>query len=120
MVQQRCSTGPGPALQSDVEAREKGIDVLCALAAVSAAESDAIDLVVVASLDSDLDPAVAAVQRARQADIEAFQWVGGRAPDHGRLRGDGGLWCTRLGERDFAACADNHEYGAPQRVRRAG
>lgn len=120
VVQQRYSTGPGPALQSDVEAREKGIDVLCALAVISAADSDAIDLVIIASHDSDLDPAVAAVQRAHRAEIEAFQWVGGRAPGHGRLHGDGRLWCTRLGERDFAACGDNRDYSAPQQIRRAG
>lgn len=111
------STGPGPGrVEPEVEVREKGIDVLCALAVVSAAQRDDIDLVIVASHDSDLDPAIAAVQRSGNACVEGMQWVGGRGEPRGHLHGDssfGRLWCTRLGPEDFHASRDPVDYTNP-------
>ena len=87
--------------------REKGIDVLCALATMSAAARRDIDLVVIASHDSDLDPAAAAVQQGGWAAVECFRWSGGIGPSSGRLHGTGHLKCTRLDEEDFVSCLDN-------------
>ncbi|WP_082761922.1 NYN domain-containing protein [Mycolicibacterium mucogenicum] len=107
-VVRRCfSTGGPPGPSSEIVVREKGIDVLCALATVSAAARSDIDLVVIASHDSDLDPAAAAVQQGGWAAVECFRWSGGIGPSSGRLHGTGHLKCTRLDEEDFVSCLDN-------------
>jgi uncharacterized LabA/DUF88 family protein len=55
--------------------REKGIDVLCALAVVRNAQSPDIDLVVLASHDSDLEPALEeAVLLSPETRIETASW----------------------------------------------
>ena len=54
--------------------REKDVDVLCALAAVREAQGPATDLVILASSDSDLAPAIDEVQRLACAKIETFCW----------------------------------------------
>ena len=55
--------------------REKGIDVLCALAVVRNAQSPDIDLVVLASHDSDLEPALEeAVLLSPETKIETASW----------------------------------------------
>jgi len=43
--------------------REKGVDVLCALAAVRAAQDSGIELVILASSDTDLAPALDEIRR---------------------------------------------------------
>lgn len=89
--------------------REKGIDVLCALAVVREAARPDVDLVILASSDTDLVPAL---EEARElpAQIETFRWDSPTIfiP---QLRPKGGsCWCTRLGEEDFVACLDPNEY----------
>lgn len=55
--------------------REKGIDVLCALAVVRNAQSPHVDLVILASHDSDLEPAVEeAVSLSPQTKVETASW----------------------------------------------
>lgn len=110
-VTRQCySTGPGTdAPSTEFEAREKGIDVLAALAIVGAAARDDVDLVIVASHDSDLDPAVVAAQQTGGVKVEAVQWFHGRVST-GRLYGDGRLWCTRLDADDFVDARDEHDY----------
>ena len=54
--------------------REKGVDVLCALATVREAQDAANDLVILASSDTDLAPAIDEVQRLGYAKIETFCW----------------------------------------------
>ncbi|OBG21561.1 hypothetical protein A5768_26000 [Mycolicibacterium fortuitum] len=108
------SVGPaGAQVQPEVDVTEKGVDVLCALEVVDAASRRDVDLVVLASHDHDLDPAVAAVQRSRSARVEGFQWFGGPGQQVGHLHGDSQvarLWCTRMDVDDFAACRDEHDY----------
>lgn len=52
--------------------REKGVDVLCALAAVREAQDPATDLVILASSDSDSAPVIDEVRRLGSAKIETF------------------------------------------------
>lgn len=81
--------------------REKGIDVLCALAAVREAQEEDVDLVILCSSDSDLVPAVDEARRLDTAKIETFCWW-----DSERKRGfrihptdrSQPIWCTRLDE----------------------
>jgi uncharacterized LabA/DUF88 family protein len=54
---------------------EKGIDVLCALAIMRNSSSPEIDLVIVASHDSDLEPAIEEAQcQANGTKIETVSW----------------------------------------------
>jgi hypothetical protein len=93
--------------------REKGVDVLCALAAVRAAQDPSIDLVVLASSDSDLEPALDEVRRLGTAKIETFCWWdaplrrGYQIHPSDRSRP---VWNTRLLERVFTACTDLTDY----------
>jgi uncharacterized LabA/DUF88 family protein len=93
--------------------QEKGIDVLCALAVVREARDPAIDLVILASSDSDLAPALDEVQRLGCAKIETFCWYdfttrfGQQLWPTNRNRP---VWNTRLGETDFRASADPTTY----------
>jgi hypothetical protein len=90
--------------------REKGVDVLCALAMVREAVRGDIDLVVIASHDSDLEPAVDEAVALGSAKIETFRWD---SPDSyvyqlraTRCR----VWCTKLDERAFTVSRDLTPY----------
>lgn len=54
--------------------REKGIDVLCALSVVREAASHDIDVVILASQDTDLEPALDEGCRLGSAKIETASW----------------------------------------------
>jgi hypothetical protein len=90
---------------------EKGVDVLCALALVRHARRGDIDLVILASLDSDLIPAL---DEALLTDtkVETFSWWSPnqrgfemRPSDPNRR-----LWNTRLNEEEFLRCIDRNDY----------
>ncbi|MCT2041931.1 NYN domain-containing protein [Pseudoclavibacter alba] len=91
--------------------REKGIDVLCALALVREVAKPDVDLVIMASHDSDLAPALDEAIDARSAKVETFRWqspdvfVHELRPTKPRV-----AWCTRLDATDFAACVDRRTY----------
>lgn len=53
---------------------EKGVDVMCALAIVRHALREDVDLVILASLDSDLVPAIDEVLSLGTAKVETFSW----------------------------------------------
>jgi len=93
--------------------REKGVDVLCALAAVREAQDPATDLVILASSDSDLAPALDEVRRLGTAKIETFCWyddtVGRGFQLHPTDRSRR-LWNTRLNEAAFRASWDPNSY----------
>lgn len=93
--------------------REKGIDVLCALAAVSEAQQPDTDLVVLASSDSDLAPALDEVRRLGTAKIETFCWYDVQARLGYQLHPTDRtkpVWNTRLTEREFRASWDPEDY----------
>lgn len=88
---------------------EKGVDVLCALAIVREALLPEGDLVILASQDSDLEPALDEGIRLSTAKIETFCWFDPTQPHRTRrLRPGGGrtLWNTRLTETEFRKCWD--------------
>lgn len=92
---------------------EKGVDVLCALALVREARRPDIDLVILASQDSDLEPALDEAIALHTAKIETFCWFDRSQPKRGRqLRPGAGktVWNTRLGETEFRNCWDLTDY----------
>ena len=92
---------------------EKGVDVLCALAVVREARKPDVDLVVLASQDSDLEPALDEAIALRTAKIETFCWFDYAQPHKARqLRPGSGrrVWNTRMGETEFRNCWDLTDY----------
>lgn len=96
------------------EKREKGIDVLCALAVVREARQPDIDLVILASQDSDLEPSLDEALDLHTAKIETFCWWDPQNPkvcrqlrptDRRRV-----LWNTRLDSSHFSRCWDPTSY----------
>lgn len=93
--------------------QEKGIDVLCALALVREARDPNIDLVILASADSDLAPALDEVLLQAHAKVETFCWYDTTARYGQQLRPSDRtrrIWNTRLSEADFRACWDPTDY----------
>lgn len=95
--------------------REKGIDVLCALACVRLARDPAIDLVVLASRDTDLVPVLDEVHDMAEpgiARIETFSWDDAQAAGRrfGSLRATAPrrVWNTNLDRGVFEASLDRH------------
>lgn len=87
--------------------REKGIDVLCALTLVDMARSGLYDVVVLASRDRDLAPALDHADRAGRAKVEATKWHHPDRPDtDGFLRTTRKLWTTSMTEQYFRASID--------------
>ncbi len=54
---------------------EKGVDVLCALALVREARREDVDLVILASQDSDLEPPLNEALGLQSAKVETFTWT---------------------------------------------
>lgn len=98
--------------------REKGIDVLCALACVREAGRTDTDIVVLATRDTDLVPALDEVHDlsvndpARYAKIETVSWYERDARMFGQLSPSGGrrIWNTNLGAARFRASLDHRDY----------
>ncbi len=93
--------------------REKGVDVLCALALVREALRPDTDVVILASHDSDLEPALDEVLSLQSAKVETFCWFDHIQPRRTRqLRPTSRtVWNTRLGETEFRNCWDLTTYG---------
>lgn len=91
---------------------EKGVDVLCALALVREAQSPDIDLVILASQDTDLEPALDEVILLGRAKIETASWF---ESSHYRASREirpasRRIWNTRLNARAFLAARDLRDY----------
>lgn len=111
----RYDSAGSPVLDQDgrpiiEEVREKGVDVLCALAVVRAAASPDLDLVILASHDTDLEPALDEGLRFPRAKVETCQWyLPGRYTK--QLKPEGRpVWNTRLGESEFKRSWDLTNY----------
>lgn len=92
--------------------QEKGIDVLCALALVREAASPDNDLLILASHDTDLEPALDEAIRQNHAKVETCQWFRSDGQRHTKqLRPEGRtIWNTRLGEAEFRRSWDLSSY----------
>ena len=93
--------------------QEKGIDVLCALAVVRQARDPDIDLVILASQDTDLEPSLDEAYSLATAKIETFCWFDRANPRLGRqlrLSTRKPIWNTRLGEAEMMNCIDRTNY----------
>jgi uncharacterized LabA/DUF88 family protein len=102
-----------PASAGKLKAIEKGIDVLCALALLRLARRDDLDLVILASHDSDLKPALDEAIDLRAAKIETCAWVrSDRGPYFRQLSPTvpRRVWHTRLEYADFKKSFDPTEY----------
>ena len=87
--------------------REKGVDVLCALTLVDMARSGLYDVVVLASWDRDLAPALDHADRASRTKVEAAKWHSPSQPDSdGFLRTTRRLWTTPMTKKHFQASLD--------------
>jgi hypothetical protein len=93
--------------------REKGVDVLCALATVREAQAGEVDAVILASSDSDLAPALDEVRRLGTAKIENFCWYDKKRKLGYQLHPtdrSAPVWNTRLTEEEFLGARDLTSY----------
>ena len=93
-----------------IDVREKGVDVLCALALVREARKADTDLVILASQDTDLEPAIEEVQSSAFAKCETASWFDRDQPGRSRELRLPGIWNTRLDALSFQASLDRHQY----------
>lgn len=98
-----------PSDWPDTPSREKGIDVLVGVTLLELALAGTYDVVILASHDSDLEPALEVAQQKGVSKIETAGWVGGRIP---RVNGRR-LWHTALNEVDLVAVRDRRNYLPP-------
>jgi len=90
------------------KAREKGIDVLLATRFVRAAILHLADVLILASRDTDLEPAIELAASVPNAPvIEVCNWAG-RGRLCRQLRPQ--PWCTYLDGTDFLTCLDTRQY----------
>jgi len=97
-------------------AREKGVDVLVALKVVRAALDPQFDVVILASHDTDLEPALEIAVADRQAKIETAGWAGARVLRPSGVR----LWHTALSVTDLERTRDRLNYAPPTRSSKPG
>lgn len=91
--------------------QEKGVDVLCALALVDLARCGMYDVVVLASLDTDLAPALDNAARTGNAKVEAAKWYHPGVPSTlGRIKTERRLWTTSMTEQHFLSSLDPIDY----------
>lgn len=91
---------------------EKGVDVLCALEVVEQSRRGDIDLVILASRDTDLQPALDLVCETRSSRVETFAWKKTGQKFRGSLMPSQPyrIWNTNLNEEDFLAVRDQRDY----------
>ena len=92
-------------------AQEKGVDVLCALALCRLARSGEFDIVVLASRDTDLAPALDEAKSYRQATVEAVKWYSrSNKTTYGSISTENRLWTTSMTEEDYKKSLDLNSY----------
>lgn len=93
--------------------REKGVDVLCALTLVQFSRSGDYDIVVLASRDTDLAPAIDESMQCG-TKTECVKWFDPENKNTlGGIRASRPFWTTSLGREDFLACLDTRSYEPP-------
>jgi uncharacterized LabA/DUF88 family protein len=90
-------------------AREKGVDVMLAVDLVRCSMRKAADIIILASRDTDLLPALEAAYDMDGSIVEVAGWQGSS-----RLRFSGQerrpIWSTYLSQQDFTASLDPKQY----------
>ncbi|WP_185174926.1 NYN domain-containing protein [Rothia nasimurium] len=87
---------------------EKGVDVLVALAAVRLARRSDIDVVLLASRDTDLEPAIDEVLHQGLARIETVKWFKhGDTQTYGQL---GNVWANQMIDTNYRNSLDTRNY----------
>lgn len=92
---------------------EKGVDVLCALALVRESLKEDVDLVILASQDSDLSHALDEALAYGKAKVETSSWFKPREFRRSKeIHPTGGrrVWNTRMDESSFIAVRDTKFY----------
>ncbi|MBI3430185.1 MAG: NYN domain-containing protein [Actinobacteria bacterium] len=94
---------------------EKGIDVLCALALVREAQNPDVDLVILASQDTDLEPALNEALILGKAIIETSSW---HVPNRYRSREirpafPQKIRNTKMDKSTFLSALDSRDYDIP-------
>ena len=90
---------------------EKGIDVLCALALVRETQNSEIDVVILASQDTDLVPALNEALAYGTAKIETCSWYASGNRSSREIRPEGArIWNTRLNQKHFQNSLDKRNY----------
>ncbi len=91
---------------------EKGVDVLCALALVREAQDPDIELVILASQDTDLEPALDEALMLRKAKIETASWHSPTEYWSREIRPTRPhrIWNTRMDGSAFLAAQDSRNY----------
>ncbi len=92
------------------EKREKGVDVLCALAVVREAQRPGHNVVILASHDSDLEPALDEAVELGSAKIETMRWDSKDSFTYQLRCSKERLWTTRMDEKAFVASRDLTPY----------
>lgn len=91
--------------------QEKGVDVLCALMLVDLARCGLYDVVVLASRDTDLAPALDNAARTGSAKVEAAKWYHPGVPStRGRIKTERRLWTTSMTEQHLLSSLDPIDY----------
>jgi uncharacterized LabA/DUF88 family protein len=86
--------------------REKGIDVLVALDVVDLAQQGTYDVVILASHDTDMEPAIERALYRGRSRVETGGWHGARRLKPGRRN----VWHTALDGADFVEVRDRRNY----------
>lgn len=100
---------PGAKRNRDYAVREeKGIDVLCAIAVLRYLQDPGIDAVILASIDSDLEPALEEGRRvAPNKTLETLSWhLPGAPGGKNRIGAKLGVWNTGLPEAIYRRVLD--------------
>ena len=95
--------------------REKGIDVLCALALVREAQDPDIELAILASQDTDLEPALDEALVFGRAEIETASWHVPYTSRSKEIRPTypQKIWNTKMDKRTFLLTLDPRDYDLP-------
>lgn len=94
------------------EVREKGVDVMCALNLLTESLDHSIDVVILASQDTDLEPALDEALTAGQAKVETVSWYDPKSRRQSKeIRpANHRVWNTRMNRLRFEASIDRTDY----------
>ena len=90
----------------DVPAQEKGIDVMLAVELIQVAMGGEFGVVIVATHDTDLEPAIETAEGLGSTVVETAGWQGRKLLRGGR----GDRWHTFLNGAHFVRCRDRNPY----------